>query len=221
MLPPVSVPNARSQNPAATAAALPPEDPRPSQALLAVEEREIITIRQGDRTGLLGRLEAARRDRLPSGSIKHIVIRFENFEGASHFATTKEFFSTLAYNPPAGFMENLSDTFNVLIYYRPDGANLALIFEPKNYERSLAHMLAWEDTITFDFKNLYFDNTVSPIALPFTDLVIKNIDVRLLSLPENLDLSYSFFAQKLLLISTSKEFMEIMIDRLLVSPPRS
>ncbi|PJE64189.1 MAG: hypothetical protein COU90_03770 [Candidatus Ryanbacteria bacterium CG10_big_fil_rev_8_21_14_0_10_43_42] len=199
---------------------LPAEEAPPAKAFIVVEDREVITVRDGDRAGLLQKIEASRRDRLPSRSIKHVVIRLESFGGGSRFATIEDFFSILKFQVPSGFMNNLEDKFDLLVYYRPDGANTALILDAKDDERALSHMLSWESSIMFDFRNLYFDDAVTQPSQLFEDTVIRNIDVRTLALGGGLTFSYGIFAEDLLLLSTSEEFLEILINRLFVSPPR-
>lgn len=199
---------------------LPPTETIPERAFIPVEEREIITIRDGDRAGLLSKLEAARRDRLPSRSIKHVIIRIESFGGGSRFATVNDFMKTLDFKIPNGFAENLQDKFDILIYYRPDGADIGFVLEPKDYERTFAHMLEWENSIILDFRNLYFDADVTQPQYLFTDSIIRNIDVRSITLQENITFSYGIFAQRFLVIATSGEFMDVLLGRLLAAPPR-
>lgn len=199
---------------------LPAEEARPARSFIPTDEREIITVRAGDRAGLFSKLEAARRDRLPSGSIKHVVVRIEKFGGESHFATTEELMSLFDYKPPADLPSNLSEVFNILIYYRPNGASLGFIFESKNYERALAQMLAWEDSIASDMRTLYFDSPPGATSQSFVDKIVKNIDVRRLDLADGQSLSYGFYTRRYLLISTADDLLEVMINRFLVSPPR-
>lgn len=203
----------------ATRNILPAAGEEPLRAFVPVEEREIVTVRTGDRAGLLAKLEAAQRDTLPQGSIKYVVVRFERFGGVSHFATAEEFFTTLDFKPPPGFVFSLTDAINVLIYYHPDGASLALILEPRDYEGSVGAMRAWEQTMILDIKNLYFGTQVSPTSRLFEDDVTRNVDLRVLSLPNTPALSYAFFARRLLIISLAPDVMNVIINRLLVSPP--
>jgi hypothetical protein len=199
---------------------LPTTEAPPARAFISVEEREIITIRDHDRAGLLSKLEASRRNRLPSRSIKHIVVRIESFGGASRFATAKDFFDILDFKLPNGLSANLQDRFDILMYYRSDGADIGLLFEPKSHESALAHMLAWENTIILDFRDIYFDHNVSQPFQLFTDTIIRNIDTRSIALEENNTFSYAIFAQRFLIITTSENFMEVLLGRLLTAPPR-
>ncbi|OGZ44344.1 MAG: hypothetical protein A3J55_03545 [Candidatus Ryanbacteria bacterium RIFCSPHIGHO2_02_FULL_45_17b] len=199
---------------------LPPTETTPDRAFIPVEEREIITIRDDDRAGLLEKLEAARRDRLPSRSIKHVIVRIESFGGGSRFATIKDVMETLDFKTPNGFLENLNDKFDILVYYRPDGADIGFLLELKDHERAFAHMLGWEKDIMLDFRNLYFDADVTQPLLLFTDNVVRNIDVRSVPLQEHTTFSYGIFAKRFLIIATSDEFMDVLLGRLLVAPPR-
>lgn len=199
---------------------LPPTETTPERAFIPVEEREIITIRDGDRAGLLEKLEAARRDRLPSRSIKHIIVRIESFGGRSRFATMNDFMKTLDFKTPSGFTENLQDKFDIFIYYRSDGADVGLLAESKDRERTLAHMLEWEKSIILDFRNLYFDADVTQPLHLFTDSIVRNADVRSVTLQENTTFSYGMFAQRFLVISTSAECMDVLLGRLLAAPPK-
>ncbi|GEM_PF-3938095 len=199
---------------------LPSTESAPARAFIAVEERGVITIRDADRAGLLTKLEAARRDRLPSRSIKHLVVQIESFGGAARFATARDFFGILDFKLPNGFAENLKNKFDIVIYYRPDGAEIGLLLEPENQERAFAQMLAWEDTIILDFQNLYFDHDVTQPFHLFSDKIVRNVDTRSIGLQENRTFSYAFFANRLLVISTSNEFMDVLIGRLLAAPPR-
>ncbi len=186
---------------------------------LVVEQRDVVSSREGDRAGLFEKLRASRKDRLPSGSIKQVIIKLENLSGTAHYATIGEFFGTLDFRPPNDLATNLENGFNFLIYYTPQGASIGMILEPKNPERAFAQMIAWERNIILDWRYFYFDQTITSTSKVFTDDVIKNIDVRTLNITEGADLVYGFFAGKYLLISTSREFMELMIARLLTSPP--
>lgn len=199
---------------------LPTTEAPPARAFITVEEREVISIREKDRAGLLSKLEAARRDRLPSRSIKHVVVRIDSFGGEARFASTRDFFETLDFKTPPGFTENINDKFDILIYYRPDGADIALLISPKDYERVFAHMLAWESALLLDFRHLYFDNDISQPLHLFSDKIVRNIDIRTIALEQNHEFVYAFFAQRLLVIATSEQFLEVILGRLLAAPPR-
>lgn len=199
---------------------LPPTEATPARAFILVEEREIITIRDGDRAGLLAKLEAARRSRLPSRSIKHVVVRIESFGGGARFASANDFFKILDFKTPSGFTENLNDKFDILVYYRPNGADIGFVFEPKDHERALAYMLEWEKNMILDFRNLYFDVDVRQPLHLFTDTIVRNIDMRSMALQENTAFSYGIFAQRFLVIATSDEFTSVLLGRLLAAPPR-
>ena len=199
---------------------LPDTESAPARSFIQVEEREIITVRDSDRAGLLSKLEAARRDRLPSRSIKHVVARVESFGGESRFASAADFFKILDFKPPSSITQNIHDKFDILIYYRSDGADVGFVFDAKDYERVLSGMLAWENTILLDFRNLYFDNAVTQPLHLFSDKITRNIDVRSIELAEGQTFSYGFFTQRFLVISTSENFMDVIIGRLLAAPPR-
>ncbi len=198
---------------------LPGSEAPQARSFVPVEAREIITVREGDRAGLLNKLAATYRDRLPAGSIRHVVLRFERPGKEAWFVTLEEFFATLDFKPPPGLTFSFANTFDFLIYYTTNGAHAGLVLEPNNYERALGHMRAWEPTMILDLKMFYIDRAVSPTSRLFEDLVIKNIDVRTLPLDDAPALSYAFFARRLMLLTTSNEFMEVLINRLLVSPP--
>lgn len=189
------------------------------RSLIAVETEEVITVRSGDRAALFERLRASRKDRLPSGSIRRIITKVEDSSGTVRFASIDDFFSTLDFRPPTDFVSNLNSSFNFFIYYTPSGANVGMILEPKNPERAFAQMIVWEPNMILDWRNVYFDQTVTATSRVFTDTVIKNVDVRTLDVAPDVNLSYGFFAGKYLLIATSRDFMELMINRLIVSPP--
>lgn len=191
-----------------------------ARSFFPTDEREIIDVRAGDRAGFLSKLESTRRDRLPSGSIKHVIVRIEQFDSTSHLATPDELFSLLDYKPPSDLARNLNDTFNLLIYYRPSNSSFGLILEPKNYEEAVGHMRDWEENLALNFKTLYFDHQIAPTSQPFVDAIVRNIDVRKLGLSDNQSLSYAFYTRRYMLISTADDLMDIMIERFLISPPR-
>lgn len=199
-----------------------PQEAEEARSYIKTEERLVVTIREGDRAGLFTKLEAERRDRLPSGSIKHVVVRIEDpLRNVSRFATTEDFFSTLEFKPPSGLTTALGEVFNFLIYYRPDGADIGMLLElkPGQQERTLAHMLSWESTVVLDWRHLYFDEDIAPTSQRFQDTVIKNVDARILTFSETADLAYAFFAKKYLIITTAEDFLGLIINRLLISPP--
>jgi hypothetical protein len=194
-------------------------DTDPPPAYVATDGRDIFTIRENDRAGLYDKLRASRNDRLPSRSIKQFVVKLENFEGATRYAKLSEFLPLLGAQPPSDFSANNKDKFNVLLYYPPTGTDIALIVEPKDVEQARTQMIAWERTMILDLNKLYLDAEVPATVNPFQDAIIKNIDARVLTITPTATLSYAIFAQKYLVISTTKEFLEVLISRLMIAPP--
>ena len=194
------------------------QEAEPPAAYVATEGRDIITIRDNDRAGLFEKFRAVRQDRLPSRSIKQIVFKLENFDGNTRYASVGDFLTLIDFKPPSGFTDNYKPEFNILMYYKPLGAAIALILQPRDPDRAFAQMLAWEPTMILDFRNLYLDEQVSGASERFQDAIIQNVDTRQLPITDTTTLAYAIFAKRYLVIATSKDFLEVLINRLTTSP---
>ena len=194
---------------------------RPSQNLVVVEATETVTSRDSDRAGLLSKLRASEEDTLPAGSVKRILLQMESFAGATRYASVQDFFSTLDMRPPQELADNLQGPFNLVVLYTSDHANTGIIAQPKNAELALAGMRAWEKDMILGLRSLYFKEQIVSTVAPFEDAIIRNVDVRTASVSPTATPSYALFAGRYLLITTSREFMELLINRLLTSPPTS
>lgn len=192
---------------------------QPPKAYVLLESKEIITVRAGDRAGLLDKLRAVRRDQFPSGSIKQIIIQVESLNGQTHYATLAEFFQILDMRAPAALTSYMEESFNLLLYYTPTRGDIAILAEIRNAEGVLAQMFGWEQDMILDFRNFYFDEEIIATAKLFEDHIIKNIDVRTLPISPTATLSYALFGRRYIMIATTQEFTELLINRLLAAPP--
>jgi hypothetical protein len=129
--------------------------------------------------------------------------------GATGATMSAELFS--AFTTPFTF--GIIDTF---------GANeTVLLLKAVSYEKTLAAMLAWEKTLPRDLGKLLPKNTDHNYGeTKFKDVVVKNQDARILANLEGRPvLAYTIFNRKLVVITSSKAALEVVIDKLIASPP--
>ena len=81
----------------------------------------------------------------------------------------------------------------------------------------LRDFIQWEPLLPIAFRPFFFDEKPEGLIAPFQDRSYRNIDWRYIKLSEEEDLGigYAIFpAKNLLVVATSKETMEIVINRL-------
>lgn len=141
--------------------------------------------------------------------------------GSEIFFGPADLLATILAEPPANLESVIAPplTFGVVDTF---GKNeMVLMFKIVDYDRAFAGLLAWEQTIVRDLQLLLpAANDLTVDGKTFKDVIVKNNDARIL---ENLEgrpiLAYTIFNRKLVIIVSSKTALEVVLDKLSISPP--
>lgn len=194
--------------------------------VLAVPENRFITPQSSATIDLTG----ASRDtffvstlkesqELSSVDLKHFVLT-KSLGVDSSLITTQEFFTLLGSSAPGPLVRAFEPTFMLGSL----GESRFLIFKLASFENAFGGMLNWERNMALDIGPLFgTDPLLKSIGSEsvFKDIVSKNKDVRVLFAPVSpgsatttAALMYSFFNNKMLIITDSLETLQTLIDRL-------
>ena len=165
---------------------------------------------------------------LPENSIANLYIT-KGQGDTKKLINAQEFLSSLKVNAPDQFIRTLLPDF-MLGVHSFNGNNPFIILKTTLYQSAFAGMLKWETTLVDDMS-LLFSKTVSPqnivatpaqstadilvISKPFTDLVIKNKDVRALTNQYGrITLLYTFLDKETILITTNEFTLKEILNRM-------
>ncbi|MFC1595186.1 hypothetical protein ACFL3E_02035 [Patescibacteria group bacterium] len=192
-----------------------PPTERIPQPFIGASETSVIKVSANDINGLLEQLNRMRKESLFSGQLRYIPIEIINSNGSSYFADTEDFLKLTRLNPPKEFTDSIKESWNMFIYYYRTGEDIILVFETKSQERAFSGLLSWENEMSEELGYILNISKPSGITL-FKDMVIQNIDTRILKLSSDSDkiLGYAIFAGKLVIITTSQQSLEEMIKAL-------
>jgi len=144
------------------------------------------------------------------------ILKTSSTGDPTNFLTLSELFQGLGIPvSPYAFAE-MKDNYNLLYFNQESGKRLALIIETNNSQNLKNQMLLWEPTLLDDFKNFYpVQNPGQSASKNFLDDTYKGVLIRYKNLPSpTLTLNYTILGN-FLVISTSKETMYSIIDRVL------
>jgi len=151
----------------------------------------------------------------PTNSIKHFVLKQGSWKGAS-LTTTAEFLKKLESSAPASLVR----AFDPLFMIGTLGESRFVVVNLVSFENAYPGMLAWEKEMTQDIGDIFATGpTLKTIGVEsvFRDVISKNKDVRVLysvgSTSEPV-LLYSFFENRMLIITDSLETLKTIVDRL-------
>ena len=128
----------------------------------------------------------------------------------------------LAWQTPSEFLDNLRPDFNLLTVYGRNSRDIAVILKIKNFPSALASLFSWERTLWQDFKPFLQAEDIKNISqFAFVDDIIKNNDARVFkNVNGKIILGYSIFSKQYVIISTSRDALSTILDRLIALPPR-
>jgi hypothetical protein len=127
-------------------------------------------------------------------------------------ANVKKLLSAWKQNMPDMLSRSLSRDFMLGIYSSSPGTNTPfLIFKTNSHEQTFAGMFAWENTLPFDFYNLFGLETMESYGT-FRDSIVDGKDVRVLeSVGGKTILIYSFPDENTAVITTNEAtFIKIL-----------
>ncbi len=155
------------------------------------------------------------------GSITRIIPTLPGQDGTPYPATTQEFFAALGLRAPDELLRALSGEFFFGIHTVDKNAPILLI-PVTSYAHAFSGMLAWEEQMNADLSPIFtpvaaltVDESGIPTKRTFSDLVMRNYDVRALKDDAgNIQLYYSFPTQNILVISESPYSFNEILSRL-------
>lgn len=148
--------------------------------------------------------------------------------GGKTLISAAEFIRLLDTNAPDALLRSLGEPF-MFGYHEFNGTHPFLILTNSFYQNAFASMLKWEETMAEDLS--FFiraslragDEAVKPQSTAdilrsskaFTDMVIKNKDVRALSDQyDHIVLLYTFFDKDTIIIGTNEFTLKEILDRM-------
>ncbi len=194
-------------------------------SIVFAEQTVPFRLTQDTPTSLRTQLAQMRTSSGTLGSLLHIVPVVpavdQNGRQSERAATLSEFFAAIGVEPPENLMRALGDDFFLGIHTVDKNAPIFVI-KVNSYDRAFDGMLTWERTLNGDLSPLF---TPVPRLLmgadgiqverPYTDLVMRNYDVRALKDDEGvIQLYYSFPTRDLLVIAESPYTFTEILSRL-------
>lgn len=139
--------------------------------------------------------------------------------------TLKEFSQFTGLRIPESLTQNSSPSFNIFTAYHTGSSSLVFLIKIENFEKAYGSLLSWEKDMWQSFGQFLNADDIKNISkFSFGDEIIRNHDSRVL---KNLDppaggksiLAYAIFNKQFVIISTSREGLGMMLQRLIASPP--
>lgn len=189
----------------------------PPQPFFAIETTRTVSVEKDDRAVFLRLMLDSARELERGGTAKRIILKIQE-DGHERFGTLDDILQFYQIAPPAGFLSQIDPTLTAFFYYSQGGGRFGVVVKTRDRERTLRDLLTWEPSLAHDFTPLFFNENTETILAPFEDRTYHNIDWRFLKLSRNEDLGigYAVFpATNYLIVTTSRETMETVINRLL------
>lgn len=188
----------------------------PPTPLFATESSRTIEVPPTNRQQFIKLMADAMKEFERNGTMKHVLVKLSDVTG-ERFITPSDFFHFYQITPPATLMKRLGANLMIVVYTAASGTRMGLAVKTNDINRTLRDMLDWEPSMLNDIKPLFFGVPLAPVSTTFEDRSYHNIDWRYLKLSSDTDIGigYGVFpAKNVLIITTSKEFTETIIDRL-------
>lgn len=197
--------------PEPTPAPFPPTTtPKPSAALISVNETKIITLT--NEKSLFETLKDEAKSEQAINTFKRVAI----LKNETEFISLNEFFQALEISVSPYTLGDLKTNYTLVIFSQGTGKRLGIIAEAQNPEDLKNQIRNWEQTMLDDLKNFYISDVPGARASKtFLDDIYSGVAIRYVNLPyTTLTLNYTIL-NNLLIIGTSKELMYTTIDRIL------
>ena len=188
----------------------------PMAPLFAIESSRTIEIKIQDRQQFLKLIADSLGEIERAGTIKRIIIKASDGP-QERFVTVSDFFNFYRIQAPKTLVEQLTEEPMFFFYYGDSGVRFGMAAKSRDADRTLRDALLWEDTLGREIYPLLFTSDPPAENAFFEDRTYRNIDWRLAKLfPEkDLGIAYTVFpARNIFVLTTGKESMEVMINRL-------
>lgn len=193
-----------------------PEKPaiEPPVSLIEVDITETINIKEGKEADLLNELKKKAAEFQEKNTFRRILLKKIGRE-KDYFFPAKEVFSALGINLPANIAENLGEDNTLFLYGQEQGNRLGIVIKINNADIFKIYLTSWEATMANDLKPLFLGENLTQPAVEFKSGVYKEVDIRYLNfIDSTLAIDYALVGDYFI-ITTSKESMFGVIDRVL------
>lgn len=195
----------------------PPVVIAPESRLISIQESVDIDATGITREALLTKI--SEESSSTKKGIKHLVLR-RGVEATAPLVSTTELLQTLKVQAPGALVRSFDPIF-MLGNLGDEGGGRFLIIKLSSFDNAFAGMLTWEKTLGQDLGVIFSTNTeIQEVetGATFKDVIYTNKDVRVLSAGTGTStkpvLMYSFFDNKMLIITENLETLQTIIDRL-------
>lgn len=192
----------------------PPTIAIPESRLISVQGEVEINFASSSKEEIFS-LITERGQEVATNKLEHFVLRNGKGE-TSPLTTATEFFQKLETSAPSSLVRAFEPTFMLGTY----GESRFIIFQLSSFENAFPGMLSWEETMPADIGPLFATDpilkTIGPTSV-FKDVISRNKDMRVLSSTGTTTepvLLYSFFENRILIITDNLETLRTVIERL-------
>lgn len=170
--------------------------------ILITDETVHLPIEEASRSSLMALLETEQASPQPEGFVTHVFIS-EGDEDAQ--ASPRLFLELIGAEAPASLVRSLQGEM-MLGLISIGGERVPFwIVETESYEQSAGGLLRWEGAMQGDLSGIASFASPEPLQ-PFTDAIIENRDVRVVSAQGGGDaLLYTFLDQETILVTEHRE----------------
>ena len=155
-------------------------------------------------------------------SIKEINLTKQDGDTVSNLSLN-DIFSILKTAAPGSLLRSFGENYMLGIYTPPnqdESNNLFIIIKTKDYDLAYAGMLSWEKTMVSDLFSLFhidISHNSDLLKKPFSDIIIKNQDARVLDNNTGEGILYYIFPNKdTMIISNNQQAINEIVTRLLI-----
>jgi hypothetical protein len=203
----------------------------PPAPYFGIETSQTLTITEDNRPDFKNLIQAALSQEERKGSFKRLLILLKTPTG-DRYAELRDLFSFFNVAPTSFSFTPIEPSLMTFAYFGNDGPHFGFIAKTNDRERVLSAMARWEETLAQDFEPFYLDATLSKPGI-FEEYSYRNTRYKYLpSAGSGQDpsadseqnpsasgsgrgIAYMVFpAEKYLVVTTSRESMERIIERL-------
>lgn len=200
--------------------------PKAPPKFVQTESETEIVLLPGDQGSLTNAIKNELGKQLQYGTANYLSIK-----SGQNYIDSKTFITALGWEAQKDFIDALEPDFNALITYQSPASPASgpanapvFIFKTKDFTKSFTALLAWEPTMWQDMKpflDLQNIDVRTFYQKAFIDDSIKNNDGRAFKAADGRTLfEYAFFSKKFIIISTSRDALALVLERLLTLPPQ-
>lgn len=195
-------------------------------SLFSVSRTETIELKAGQKKNLFQEISKLAEKNQSAGTFTRVLIKFTSEDQQQKYASLVDLIDALQIIFPAEILADLENSYTLFFYSQqelPDSPFLASLGENKlglaitlkNKEKIGQQFINWEKTMPVDLDSLFLGKKISFSSnYQFQEITRNNITIHSLDLPNQYSsLNYAFIGNKII-ITTSRESAEELIDRL-------